>query len=725
MASSLRSLTFDAYVNLIVDLLSRMGFEGVKIAEKSQKRGKAILIAEKKDEFGSVVKYLVSLVGPTGKRVGAEEVRTAIMLMEAYEADRLIVVSSSHFTEEARREAKAGVRLIDVNGLLSLLSKYGVNVTTPSISRGRRVDIPSIIRRLKTYSPPDFPIYSSTTEEVLRKVYSKLREKGLMPEEVLVKEMILEVEPLYRVEWVASGRDYSGDEVDESGTVYIGPGGEIYTPSFLSSLLRRKEDTRTSALIRLKKSRRRISPGDFTSLLRGVKLREVGRLERDRVKAMSLVKDLISDQLEISRDKVRIADVEKVLVGTKWVIYLETPSGLGEIRYYEVNDLVSEPELPVMSQAELEEEVISWFASRYGELCDVERVELDGLWATFWVTSPQHVGKVKIHRTTGRIAEFHVYLGRDAVTKILEERLGGRVLSLSRMEDVYEALLELDEEYVFVRASAEDGGLLEMNRIQTSLLKEMALDSISSKLPVFEWSVTSLDFETPKHLSVVLTSIGGTARFRYDLSIGEGRLIHVEVNEGGAAEMIRSAFPRMELVSLESEGDHYLARLEDKCWAKEVAVPKDGRGVEVMDSRIKRVCAEEIALSEWEKRYGVRPNVVSAEYRSGKWSIEGIADGWEYRIILSKDGALERVERRISRELAIQKARSLITDAREVEVRESRSSPRAWIIRLRTDKGDSVYLKMDWESGEIVDKERFSGWKGKLKEKVVVSRRFS
>ncbi len=32
---------------------------------------------------------------------------------------------------------------------------------------------------------------------------------------------------------------------------------------------------------------------------------------------------------------------------------------------------------------------------------------------------------------------------------------------------------------------------------------------------------------------------------------------------------------------------------------------------------------------------------------------------------------------------------------------------------------------MDWESGEIVDKERFTGWKDKLKEKVAVSRRFS
>ncbi len=82
------------------------------------------------------------------------------------------------------------------------------------------------------------------------------------------------------------------------------------------------------------------------------------------------------------------------------------------------------------------------------------------------------------------------------------------------------------------------------------------------------------------------------------------------------------------------------------------------------------------------------------------------------------------ISRRMSRELAVQKARSLVDGAKEVEIKESTSSP-AWIAKLRMEDGGSVYLRIDWESGNVVDKERFSGLKGKLKEKIAVSRRFS
>ena len=723
MPSTIGKLTFDHYLDLIQNLISKMGFRSIRVVEKSKRDEKALIKAEKRDEFGTRLSYLIYVEKtPSSRLLGIEDVQRAKMLMEAHEADRLIYVSTSRFAPNVEGSTDPKVKLIDLGELNRLLREYGIEYRAAKVDE--KLDVSSILRRLRSYSPPDFDVYSRTTEEVLYKVYSKLREAGLQPGDAVVKEIILEVEPLYKVDWVAEGRDYYGNEVDETGTVYIGPDGEIYTPSLISRLFKRGEEGRTPALLRLKKSRRRIAPRDFPKLLRGVKLMEVGRLERDRVKAMSLVKDFISGRLDISRDKVRIMNVEKFLVGTKWIIYLETRSGLGNLRYYEINDLVSEPELPVMSRDELEDEIVSWFASRYGEVCDVEKVEFDGLWADFWVSSPQHVGRIRIHRTTGRVADYSIYLGREAITRLAEERLGGRVVSLSRLEETYEILLERDEEYLYALASAEDGSIMETSRVSVSALEEMALESISKELSEFEWMASSVRVESPRHLIVDLSSRGGSAEYRYDLRYGSGKLSRVEVNEDGAAEMIRSAFPSMDLTSLERSREGYVARLEDRCWTKEVVLSFNGAKMEVVDSRMKRECAMEVARLEWERKYGVVPEIVSAEFRGGMWSIEGLVEGWEYRAVLTKEGVPREISRRMSRELAVQKARSLVEGAREVEVRASTSSP-AWIVKLKVEDGGTVYLKMDWESGSVVDRERFSGLKGKLKEKIVVSRRFS
>ncbi len=724
MPSAFKQWTFDHYLNLILDLVSKMGFQGIETIEKSKRDERALLRAEKKDEFGTRLSYLIYIEKThPSKQIGLEDVLRVKMFMEAHDADRLIFISTSHFVSSVKENVDPRVKLIDLGELINLLHKYGIRFRTAEVSE-KKFDISSILRGLRSYSPPDYTIYSSTTEEVLYKIYSKLRYEGLLPRDVMVKEIILEVEPLYKVDWVAEGRDYHGSEVDESGTVYVGPDGEIYTPSFLSHLLKRGEEGRTPALLRLRKSRRKIAPGDFPKLLKGVKLMEVGRLERDRVKAMSLVKDFISDKLDINRDKVRIMDVEKLLVGTKWIIYLETRAGLGNLRYYEINDVVSEPELPVMSQEELEDEVVSWFASHYSEMCDMERMELEGLWASFWVSSPRHVGKVRIHRTTGRIADYSIYLGKEAITRLIEERLSGRVISLSRLDETYEILLERNEEYLYTLASAEDGSVMETSKIGVRALEEMALDRISKELPEFEWAASSIRVESPRHLVVGLSSRGGSAEFQYDLKYGSGKLSKVEVNKDGAIEMIRSAFPSMDLDSLERSREGYVARLEDMCWTKEVLLSFSGANMEITDSRMKRECATEVAKLEWEKKYGISPEAITAELRGEKWSIEGLINGWEYRAVLTKEGVPREISRRISRELAVQKARSLVDGAREVEIKASTSSP-AWIAKLKTEDGGSVYLKIDWESGNVVDKERFSGFRGKLKEKIVVSRRFS
>ncbi len=62
-----------------------------------------------------------------------------------------------------------------------------------------------------------------------------------------------------------------------------------------------------------------------------------------------------------------------------------------------------------------------------------------------------------------------------------------------------------------------------------------------------------------------------------------------------------------------------MAKLEDKCWIREIIVPEDGSKLEVVERRVKRVCAEEVALSEWERKYGLRPNVVVA--RVQRWKV--------------------------------------------------------------------------------------------------------
>jgi len=718
---TLHQLPWDEFEELIKQLLVKMGFEKVERVGGPHDYG-ADVIAIKRDEFGTPVKYVVQCKRYSPDRsVGVADVQRLAGTLKTYGADRAVLITTSKFTRSAIRAAsEMGIKLIDGQELESLITRHGL-ARKVSRRRARRKTLESLILNLPRTNPPKWSVHARDVSEIVRIMLSELEKIGVRAEDLSLLRITLEAEPIYVVKWMCKARRRDGSIIDERGETFVGPEGEVRSHSDRLGLRAPKGKTeRIDMLLKLVRKRSKIASREFSTKLRGVRVREVNRLQGDRQKAGSLVRKVVAHQLEVGEKKVVSLSVDKFLVGIKWTIELNVEAGNGIFEYDEIDQKIS-MDLPNLGSEEIGERASAWFNAVYGEVPKIINILSDDYWAKLKIESKERVGEIKVHRVTGRVEPVQIFLRSDRVIELLEERHGMKVAAIELRDSTYYAILEGVESYAAVEVEAESGDEMRFSERLIDDIRRVSLDILRQRVPLEDWDIESMVSRLPSSLVIAAKARGGSSLVQYDIFAGEGRVIKINISREGAMRLAKAEFPGFELKEIRKQGSAYFINLQNEEMEVDIRVLKAGE-LNVIDKRWRKKIAEAMAIRAWREKYGISPGAVVSRL-DDNWLVEGVCDGWRYEAVISRAEKRISVRRMITREKAREIAINWVGSMpSEIKIWLSKDE-KSWIVRMVTEE-IIYYIRIDGESGQVLESEKLKGFSGKLKE-VIVKRRFS
>ena len=135
-----RKVPFDKFEKLVRDLLERMGYGKVVVTGRSHDEGIDVIAAQDALELERVYVQAKCWKGS----VGGPEINRFVGSLDSHDAGKGIFVTTSSFTEPARRAAGRSknyiIRLVDGRELARLMVKYNLGVTTGRVFEVKELD---------------------------------------------------------------------------------------------------------------------------------------------------------------------------------------------------------------------------------------------------------------------------------------------------------------------------------------------------------------------------------------------------------------------------------------------------------------------------------------------------------------------------------------------------------------------------------------------------------
>ncbi|EEB73061.1 restriction endonuclease [Thermococcus sp. AM4] len=568
---TIMSVTRERLVDLIVELLKRMGFREY---EKVARRGEwgLDIVALRSDPIAGTEKIVIA-VHEKGL-ASSRDVNVFADIINSQKADKGILVSPAGFTKDAKlllsREYRGRIVPWDGEKLASLLNNYSIPVPDDlKVAEREEKEEKAVLNEYHLDAPL---LYDFSPDKVLERVAKIVSSRfPVKADEVELASLRVDLDTAYIVSWSV--------EEGKRGEALVLSGDEMILnaesdPKLANQLRKVKLDSPAVIQATERTINTPLSPGEAVVLLKERAAREFG----------------------VTENQVRIIDRRKVYIPRRAEVEFRVGSNRGKA-LVELPDGKVEVELRALPEKYFIERTVKAVSKETGEEVRAVEVIQKERKITVRGKTERFSFEASFNPYTGKLLHLDTRMSDDAVRKLIESSYpGSEILGIELNKKSAVADVLVNGTVLAVRIDLRNGKMEELAKFPPldGAIKK-AKEVIESNFPVKGLELSSFRVTGHKYLELELEGEDGRARVKIDGSTGDMLDYYLEITEKRAGELVAERYPGYSVVSVIAEKDEYLVDAEGETHEIRVRLSKDGKVIEEVDRVLRRKLAEKMA----------------------------------------------------------------------------------------------------------------------------------